>query len=201
MEELKTVIEMIARNSAELVIVTGKVVAVDTAAKTCTVERVEQPTLYHVRLQSIRADVDNYVLIVPAVESIVQCAIIENDAAESVIISYSNIESYALHFGKHSLLMNKDEVKVAFADKNLLHMTPTQTKMQFDEKNVIDLNHDTPAIVKFKDTSLHTVLDSLIAEIMKVKVVQGITPDVASLTQIRSDLEKVLKKEPPPAEI
>lgn len=66
---------------------------------TCTVEREGLPPLYDVRLNAIDQSFDNMFLIIPAIGSQVLCLVVENEAAETAIVKYTDIEKVIITIG------------------------------------------------------------------------------------------------------
>ncbi|AXG70430.1 hypothetical protein KORDIASMS9_02670 [Kordia sp. SMS9] len=89
-ELLRQLIGKEIQENEKVVITTGTVKVV--RENDCDVDREFKPELLGVRFHSIKDDLENFVKITPKVESVVLCAIIENDISEAVIISYSEIE-------------------------------------------------------------------------------------------------------------
>ena len=82
--------------------------AKDVTDTTCTVERENAPTLHNVRLNAIDDELQSYVTVVPAVDSEVLVAIIENLKTEAVVIQSSEVQKVIIKIDEHTLTMDKD---------------------------------------------------------------------------------------------
>ena len=87
----------------------AKVKAVDSGAKTCTVEDLEGLERFDVRLSSKPENGD--ALFFPVVGSDVLCGILENNETACYIIMYSEIDSILFHGGNNGGIVKVQELK------------------------------------------------------------------------------------------
>lgn len=73
---------------------------------TCTVEREELPPLYDVRLNAIDRSFENSILIYPTIGSEVLVLVVENEAAETAVVKYTEIDKVIIKVGGALLEMS-----------------------------------------------------------------------------------------------
>jgi hypothetical protein len=133
-------------------------VAKDIGELTCTVERLDAPALYDVRLNAIDDDLDSYFTVYPVEGSEVLVAIIENMKTEAVVIRCSEVQKVKAKIGTTELELDANGFR-------------------FDRES----------------ENLQTVMTDLIAEIQKIIVIQGTSPNVTALDNIKNRMKKILK--------
>lgn len=85
----------------------GTVSEVDKKKRSCTVKRVDKPTLYDVRLNSVIGDHKDHFTVFPKVGSYVLCLMID-EPTNCIIVAYAEPEEIALKIGTQELKANKD---------------------------------------------------------------------------------------------
>lgn len=99
-------IQMQARKLLVKQVISGIATKVDEFS--CTVERDDAPTLYDVRLNAVDENLQNYMTVYPAVDSVVLVGIIDNLTTEAVVLRCSEIEKIVIKIEGQSLVVNKD---------------------------------------------------------------------------------------------
>lgn len=82
-------------------VTTGTVKDVDTAKYTCTVTRIDRPTLYDVRLNAVEFEGSRFTVVPKAGTEVLVCQI-EADQAEAYLLACSQVESVLMKVGTAS---------------------------------------------------------------------------------------------------
>ncbi|MDV2458049.1 hypothetical protein CMU99_06860 [Elizabethkingia anophelis] len=130
----------------------GTVVAI--SGMTCTVSREDLPDLEDVRLSAIDQSFDDQILIYPKIGSQVLCLVVENEAAETAIVKYTEVEKvimtisgakFEMSGGKFEISNQESSLKKILSEgfdqlKNAIITTPsgpgkfsTADKLKFNE--------------------------------------------------------------------
>lgn len=89
----------------------GKVTEINET--TCTVERENDlPPLTDVRLTATIGDFENTIIVYPKIDSEVLCLEIENNKAETSIISYTEIEKVAIKINKATFIIENGKFTI-----------------------------------------------------------------------------------------
>ncbi|SDE76053.1 hypothetical protein [Riemerella columbipharyngis] len=88
----------------------GKVTAL--SGNTCTVERENLPPLLDVRLQALKGDFSNHLLIKPKLNSQVVCLSVDGETAETCIVQYTEIESVEMSIGGAVLKVENGKLQI-----------------------------------------------------------------------------------------
>lgn len=99
-------------------VTTGTVTEVDLENYTCTVTRVDRPTLFDVRLNAVEFEGDRMVAI-PAEESEVLVCIIEDESAEAYLLATSSITEVLIKTAQTTYKINADGHTISKADESL----------------------------------------------------------------------------------
>jgi len=140
----------------------------------CVVLRDGQPELHDVRFHATETKPGSRIVEIPADNSSVIYAIIENQATEAVILKCSEIEKVIIEVDKAKYEVNK----------NGISMVADDAKYELDASGHL--------IAKGSDT-LGYVLQKFIEIVQKIIVVNGKGPDIAALSNLSIQLSKILK--------
>lgn len=115
MEEFVRAVRAVTSSKVKVSI--GKVQKIE--GNFCSVEREELPELLDVRLHSVIAEMENYFLIVPKIDSEVVVAEIENAPGESTIIQYSEIEEMTCKIQGLEFVIKEGKITIKNEQSNL----------------------------------------------------------------------------------
>ncbi|WP_442795311.1 hypothetical protein [Pelobium manganitolerans] len=99
-------------------VTTGTVRDVDTAKYTCTVTRIDRPTLYDVRLNAVEYEGSRFV-VKPSIGSEVLVCQIESDQAEAYLLAVSKIDELLIKVENTSYLLSANGHAISKADESL----------------------------------------------------------------------------------
>lgn len=138
--------------------VVGVGTATDIGENSCTVLRDGQPELLDVRFHATEDTPGSRIIEIPADQSSVIYAIIENQVTEAVLVKCSEIEKVMIRIGEMEYHIDKDG-----------------------------------CLIRFGDDTLGNVLGNVIDEINKIIVINGRSPNVTVLNQLKTKIKKILK--------
>ncbi|RKR83187.1 hypothetical protein BDD43_3389 [Mucilaginibacter gracilis] len=99
-------------------VTTGTVTEVDTDSYTCTVERVDRPELFNVRLNATEFN-GNRMVTIPAIDSVVLVCMIENDEAEAYLMACSEVEKVLIVVDTTKFELNTSGTLISKGDETL----------------------------------------------------------------------------------
>lgn len=132
--------------------------AIEINENNCTVLRDGQPELLDVRFHATEDTPGSRIVEIPADQSSVIFAIIDNQETEAVILKCSEVQKVLMKVG--------------------------ELEYHIDESGVM---------IKYEDDTLGNVLGKVIDEVNKIIVVNGRSPDVVALNQLKVELKRILK--------
>ena len=109
-KELAKALRLMSRKAVPIVVSEGIVTAVDKVARTCDVDRPDQPDLPAVRLNAMLQPGDDIITVFPKKGSKVLCILVENQPADAYLLSATDIEEISVKIGSMTVLVNKDNI-------------------------------------------------------------------------------------------
>lgn len=187
-------------------VVSAKVISVQVQSKTCTVEFSDGFQLPNVRLKAAIDEVEECVILYPRALSEVLISPLTNDSTEYCVIKVNEVDSIETVIGENKCTINKDKVKVDIYPTTLevtaskIILNQDDSKLQIIDQT-ITIDSRKKIVFKNYDTSLKTLLTSIVDLFSQIKVLTGgpgslspIDPSLmANFNSVKTEISKLLE--------